>query len=256
MKIWAHRGCSYKYPENTILAFAEALNYDIYGIETDIQMTKDNHIICIHDESLLRTTGTDAPVKDLTLSEIKEISDLIPTAEEVLDFLTDDMLSRGIMLNIELKTNKVRYDGIEKMIVGLVAERGLEDCVIYSSFNSDSVRAIKELVPSAKTAVLARRASKCLRLKEETGADDIHPSMISLDVPDLAELASGFSVRCWNDCVLDPNTQFISRETPERLFPDWGDYYVYDMDELESRGVTDYMTNVPEEYTDRMEVII
>lgn len=41
MEFWAHRGCSFKYPENTLKAFEEALEYDIRGIELDVQLTRD-----------------------------------------------------------------------------------------------------------------------------------------------------------------------------------------------------------------------
>ena len=57
MKIWAHRGCSQQYPENTMTAFAKAAQLEgLTGIELDIQMTKDGEIVVIHDERVDRTT--------------------------------------------------------------------------------------------------------------------------------------------------------------------------------------------------------
>lgn len=57
MKIWAHRGCSQRYPENTIMAFSKAMEIQgLTGIELDIQMTKDGEIVVIHDERVDRTT--------------------------------------------------------------------------------------------------------------------------------------------------------------------------------------------------------
>ena len=50
MKVFAHRGFSYKYPENTLLAFKEALKLDIYGIELDVHKSKDGKLVIIHDE--------------------------------------------------------------------------------------------------------------------------------------------------------------------------------------------------------------
>ena len=69
MNIWAHRGLSGLYPENTIQAFKEACQYDITGIELDIQMTKDGSMVVIHDEKVNRTTDGKGYVKDLTLEE-------------------------------------------------------------------------------------------------------------------------------------------------------------------------------------------
>ena len=55
MKVFAHRGFSYKYPENTLLAFKEALKLDIYGIELDVHKSKDGKLVIIHDEDIKRT---------------------------------------------------------------------------------------------------------------------------------------------------------------------------------------------------------
>ena len=55
MKIFAHRGLSGFYPENTMLAFKKCLDLDIYGIELDVQKSKDNHLVVIHDEKVDRT---------------------------------------------------------------------------------------------------------------------------------------------------------------------------------------------------------
>ena len=55
MKVFAHRGFSYRYPENTLLAFKEALKLDIYGIELDVHKSKDGKLVIIHDEDIKRT---------------------------------------------------------------------------------------------------------------------------------------------------------------------------------------------------------
>ena len=52
MKIFAHRGDSWFYPENTILAFKKALSLPIYCIELDIHKSKDNQLVVIHDETV------------------------------------------------------------------------------------------------------------------------------------------------------------------------------------------------------------
>ena len=57
MKIWAHRGCSQNYPENTMTAFKKACAIPgLAGIETDIQISKDGHLMVFHDERVERTT--------------------------------------------------------------------------------------------------------------------------------------------------------------------------------------------------------
>ena len=56
MKVYAHRGYSGRYPENTMLAFKEAEKTGCYGIELDVQLTKDGEVVIIHDERVDRTT--------------------------------------------------------------------------------------------------------------------------------------------------------------------------------------------------------
>ena len=73
MRVFAHRGYSGKYPENTMLAFREAEKVGADGIELDVQLTKDGQIVIIHDETLNRTTNGKGYVKDYTLAELKSL---------------------------------------------------------------------------------------------------------------------------------------------------------------------------------------
>ena len=56
-KIFAHRGFSGKYPENTMLAFKKAVEIGCDGIELDVHLTKDNVLVIIHDEDIKRTAN-------------------------------------------------------------------------------------------------------------------------------------------------------------------------------------------------------
>ena len=70
MRLWAHRGCSQMYPENTLLAFEKAAAiHGLTGIELDIQMTKDGELVVVHDERVDRTTEGIGFVRDYTLRE-------------------------------------------------------------------------------------------------------------------------------------------------------------------------------------------
>lgn len=111
MNIWAHRGCSQMYPENTLLAFGKAAEINgLTGIELDIQLTKDGHMVVFHDESLERTTNGIGRLCDFTLSELRKLKinsinggyERIPTITEVFDLL-EKRLKSGLKLNIELK---------------------------------------------------------------------------------------------------------------------------------------------------------
>ncbi len=91
----AHRGYRARYPENTMLAFREALKLDIDGIEMDVHMTADHRIVICHDMNLSRTTDKEGDICLLTLDKVREADagikfgeqfrgERVPTLEEFL----------------------------------------------------------------------------------------------------------------------------------------------------------------------------
>jgi glycerophosphoryl diester phosphodiesterase len=145
----AHRGASAYAPENTVPAFRLAADQGADFVEFDLQLTKDRQIVCLHDNSLERTSDVeqlfpdrarkvgDGPqaaqrwmLEDFTLAEIRRLDagswfdvkyggTRIPTFAETIDAL------RGRSgLFIELKTPE-RYAGIEKLILAELEAKGL-----------------------------------------------------------------------------------------------------------------------------------
>ena len=128
-RVWAHRGCCTLYPENTLESFKAAAELKgITGVELDIQFSKDKKIVVFHDENARRVTGIDKNIKDCTLEELKSFKMAsnegryaqIPTLTEVLGLLKPYCENNGLLINIELKTSKVRYEGIEDEAYKLV----------------------------------------------------------------------------------------------------------------------------------------
>ena len=259
MKIWAHRGCSYRYPENTLSSFREACRYEITGIELDIQLSKDGEMVVIHDEKVDRTTDGSGRVEDMTLRELKrlriqpneqssKIYETIPTMREVLALLAPICRRDGLLLNIELKNSVVRYEGMERMILDLVAEYGLEPYIVYSSFNPDSIRLLKELKPDAKVGILSSGVLNCLEFARQVRVEAIHPFLKAEDIALLAEadarniLEPGgpggdkLRVRAWNVRTFEP------------FFPEEREIEIQDIEKLEQTGITDIFTNTPESY--------
>lgn len=162
VQIFAHRGFSGYYPENTMLAFQKVAEETVAdGIELDIQLTKDGEIVIMHDEMLDRTTNGSGWLKDHILEELKMLSvgvnvkgffprQTIPTLREYFTWLKTTKL----ITNIELKTSYFEYEGIEEKLIAMVKEFGLEDQIWYSSFNHYTVARIKKLMPEAKCGLL------------------------------------------------------------------------------------------------------
>ena len=73
MQIFAHRGYSSNYPENTMTAFRKALEVRADGIELDARLTADGNLVVMHDKSVDRTTNGRGVVRDLPLAEIRAL---------------------------------------------------------------------------------------------------------------------------------------------------------------------------------------
>lgn len=160
-KIFAHRGYSGKYPENTMIAFKKALECGVDGIELDIQLTKDGEVVIIHDETIDRTTTGKGFVIDYTYEELEKFDasfkfkDLgfnkIPTLREYFQLVKD----YDIVTNVELKIGINEYLGIEEKVWELIKEYNLEEKVIISSFNHFSVMRMKKIAPQLKYGFLS-----------------------------------------------------------------------------------------------------
>lgn len=136
-----------------MLAFEKAAELNgLEGIELDIQLTKDRELVVIHDERVDRTTEGIGYVRDYLLSQLKRLhiyagsnlSQSIPTMEEVLDLL-EDKIRTGLRINIELKNGVYPYEGMEEKIVELINRRGMQKSIVYSSFSALSVEKIKKI---------------------------------------------------------------------------------------------------------------
>ena len=158
MRVFAHRGYSGKYPENTMTAFREAFKARTDGIELDVQLSKDGQLVIIHDETLNRTTTGKGYVRDYTLSELKQLDasgrfltgERIPSFEEYCEWVKDTSL----VTNVELKTSIVYYEEIEEKTAEMVKAYHLEDRVLFSSFNHLSIVRVKQLLPGCPVGAL------------------------------------------------------------------------------------------------------
>ena len=208
MKIWAHRGASGHAPENTLPAFELAHVLGADGIELDVQLTRDGVPVVIHDEKIDRVSDGRGCVKDYTLRELKAFNMnknfpaygivSIPTLEEVYDLVRNTDLT----VNVELKNSVVFYEELEEKVLRLAEEKGLADRIIYSSFNHYSMRRIKDLLPTARTAFLySDGILDIAEYAEKYGVFAVHPSAGCMKYPgvDVVKVchAKGIRVHVW-----------------------------------------------------------
>lgn len=164
MKVYAHRGYSGKYPENTMTAFKKAVETGCDGIELDVQLSRDGVVMVIHDETVDRTTNGRGFVRNLTCKELKNLDASkvrrkkfsfmqIPTFDEYCQWVKDT----GLFTNIELKTSVYYYKGLEEKTVNIVKKYGLEKNVMFSSFNHLSLIRVKQLAPQIPCGALVSK---------------------------------------------------------------------------------------------------
>lgn len=240
--IWAHRGCSKEYPENTLEAFKAAAKINgIKGIELDVQLTKDKQVVVFHDENVKRVTDGDKNVQEYTLEELKRLrvcpgterESTIPTFEEVLALLQPYCKENGLQINVELKTSVIHYENIEEMTHQLVKKYDLVSSVVYSSFWEPSVKKMKEIDPTVKTGMLDDLLENCITMGSRAEADAFHPGIDGLNAQGNGE-GKKKPIRAWNSF--------------EPFYADGRVMKYLDLEEVSARGVTDIFTNAPEEY--------
>lgn len=206
MKVWAHRGASGYLPENTMEAFELAIEQKADGIELDVQLSKDGEIMVLHDESVDRVTNSSGLLKDFTFSQLKEMRInpgkgpekiyRIPTLAEVLDL----MRHTDMKVNIELKNSIFLYEGMEEKVITLVKNLGMEEQVIYSSFNHYSLRKIHEMEPEAETGLLMCDGwIDVASYAKKIGVNALHPAVYHLQYPDFVQNCreQGLKLHVW-----------------------------------------------------------
>jgi len=114
MKIFAHRGFSYKFKESTLSAYQGAIDVGADGLECDVRLTKDNVAVCFHDRNTKRIAGVNKRIASLTLNELREITEVV-TLEELLE------LAKSAKREVLVETKHPVMSGgrIERVVIEL-----------------------------------------------------------------------------------------------------------------------------------------
>ena len=154
---YAHRGLHGDgIPENSLAAFARAATHR-YGIELDVQLSRDGVPVVFHDDNLLRMCGVDKKLVECDLSELKELKLAaekgeyhIPTLAEVLE-----MIDGRVPLLIELKTGSV---GLWQTVMPMLDEYSGQFCI--ESFDPRLLAEVKKSRPRFARGQLVGRSVK------------------------------------------------------------------------------------------------
>jgi len=156
--IIAHRGASDFFPENTMVSFEGAALIGVDVLEMDFQLTSDNHLITMHDDTVDRTTNGTGVVREMTLNETLALdasakfsnssggnpwngTHLPPaTIEEVLDRFIDSPLR----LSFEIKNGDEDGKIAAEIMYQEIHSRGMDNKIEIGSFHLESLQAFRE----------------------------------------------------------------------------------------------------------------
>ncbi len=242
--VLAHRGANKVAPQNTIPAFQKAIEFNADGLETDVHLSCDGHIVVCHNYTIDETSNGTGLIYEKTLSELKKLdfgsyfSDEfkgvpLPTLPELLD-LTKSMK----LINIEIKPPKTDCD-LVKRVVETIHEYGIVENSIVSCFDPECICLVKEFDENVKTGFLYQDdelgneimtfgvAKYCKQLN----ANAAHPHRKLITQKEVMELHNlGMAVNPWT----------VNKEEEIIRFTNWG------CDALIS-DVPDYVIKVLEE---------
>ncbi|MCS5350045.1 glycerophosphodiester phosphodiesterase [Staphylococcus aureus] len=152
LQIVSHRGLPNAFPENTMSGYRQVMELDVDMLEIDVHLTKDQHFVVIHDETIDRTSDGKGRIVDYTLSQLKSFDfgsykdvafkgERIPTLDEVLSLC----LKFHKKLLIELKNPKL-YPEIERKLLTFLEGKKVDATqVVIQSFDIECIEKLKEI---------------------------------------------------------------------------------------------------------------
>jgi glycerophosphoryl diester phosphodiesterase len=170
----AHRGSSGERPENTLPAYALAVEQRADMIEIDLHRTRDGAIVIAHDECLPGLPGG-REIGECTFAEVRSLANgehRVPSLDEVLDGF-----GARIPFNLEIKVGgRGAYPEIEAETLAALEARGLGPSILFSSFDDGVLHRLRETDPNARIGVLVsgRAPERWLERCAEVGAEAVH----------------------------------------------------------------------------------
>jgi glycerophosphoryl diester phosphodiesterase len=177
----AHRGGAALWPENTLYAFTHARDLGVDVLETDVQVTADGVLVCLHDSTLDRTTDGTGAVNRLSLAQLKKLDAAfrfstdggrsfplrgrgitVPTLQEVFTALP------GMRLNIEPKQAQ---PSLVQPLCRMIRENAMEKKVMVGSFSPQVLAEFREACPEVATSASPIEVAALMAMS--TGGPDV-----------------------------------------------------------------------------------
>jgi glycerophosphoryl diester phosphodiesterase len=172
-QVVAHRGASHDNAEHTLGAYLKALDVGAEGLECDVRLTADGHLVCVHDRDLRRTASTKGIVSTMQLADLDDEADdqdvalgKVLTLRKLLETVAD--YDRRVELAIETK-HPTRYGGlVERRLIEMLREFGWDRAgspVRIMSFSVIALQRASRLAPELEFVMLVEKARHWPMLK-------------------------------------------------------------------------------------------
>lgn len=158
----AHRGGALLWPENSLLAFRNAVTLGADFIELDVHLSRDGEVVVIHDPTLDRTTTGNGAVKDRSVAELKTLrlkdragavtDETVPTLDEATAVASKG--GRRMLLEIKLDARRARYPGIEEKVLAILDRHRMAGSTVAMAFEPATWRRVRALRPDIAICAL------------------------------------------------------------------------------------------------------
>jgi len=201
--IFGHRGAMADAPQNTLASFQLAVDQGADGVELDVQLSRDGHIVVVHDFSVDGTTDGRGEVSALALSDLKQLDagrwfagefarERIPTLDEVFAGFAGKLY-----INVELKSRFDESSALEAAVADCIRRHGLTEQTIVSSFDARLLQRFRALAPEVMMGYLHAPVGLDA-LMDEVPHEARHPWHDGIDAAYMRwARATGFLVNAW-----------------------------------------------------------
>lgn len=222
----AHRGGALLWPENSMLAFRNALAMGADFLELDVHLSRDGEVVVLHDPTLDRTTTGSGPVRERTLAELQAlqlkdrngtaIPEPVPTLDQVVALAAAGR--RQMLLEIKVDEQRRRYPGIEEKVFAALDRHRFTPFAVVMAFEVDTWRRVRQLRPDSRAGALysprtlpAARVESELQALHQAGVSfvGLHQGIVGPDVPRQARLA-GLTLGVWTVNERDAIERFLT----------------------------------------------
>ena len=223
----AHRGGAALWPENSLLAFGNAMALGVDYLELDVHLSRDGEVMVIHDATLDRTTTGSGPVRERTAAELQALrlkdrsgavtAEPVPTLDQVVALAAAG--KRQMLLEIKTDEQKRRYPGIEEKVFAVLDRHRFTPFAIVMSFEGDTWRRLRQLRPDAHVGALySARMLPATGIELELGSlrqagvgfVGLEQRMVTADVARQARLA-GLTLGVWTVNERDAIERFVGQ---------------------------------------------